>query len=389
MNWPFLFKNLLFGALFMLPFSSVILREAPVKVVLLANTLHMSFAALCAWFVGVFWVLWVSYKGLVTFFRWIFGVAQESSLMTYALIALDGEEHNLLDKFFKQRRIRKKSWAFILNALYKKKLGLLEYKEALAKAALLPCLRKWVVRQKAKYELKEGYRDQGYALLKDLYQEGDKSPWLLETFLDNALFYEEIDLAQDVLYHIKKNRYFLKTRFKWEGKLLFKKALLWKGSIRKKEWLLEKALVLLPTETDIIHELVMLYVHEGEAKKAEDLVTSGWCLNPDHRLIPVACYIFEKKTKTERFESAKKMLQSQPDHPLSVFFLGACAFQAGFEPLALESANKLMSVKEVWGLFLLGLIKSRHSKTEAIKSLKKSLCLLDTTVKQVTESLGL
>lgn len=383
----FFLKNLLFISVLCAPLGFSALQDVSVSLAWGPTSKTLSFFVLWGGFVLLFWCMWLVYKMLIALLCWIFGIHNESALLTKAFIYLDGEDDAHLDRLLKQRWMKRTPFGAILDVMRHKKKNSIAYREALTRASVFEALQKWALRQKVRQELFCGNTKRGYELLKALYENHDHSPWTLKTLVQNALHHNDVDLVQQVLYTMKKRRIFPNDRLKWEGELLLKKAILWQGSSKKKEWLLEKALVLLPEEDSAMAELIALYIQDDDFKKAEDILASSWRLRPSQKLVPLFCKIYERKTKTERYEHVKKIVNEQQDHPLSLLLLGTCAFKAELRPVVLECSEKLVPLKPEWALFLKGLLRYNENKSDSLQLMKQGMGVMDTALKDLMEGL--
>ena len=385
----FIFKNILFALLLLLPFCFKSLGQ--VYFVLLSSVAPKKIALPYLWgsFVVILWALWFVGNVFWFFIRVMLGIKSPHLLLAEGFVALDGDDAAQLSKLLKRRFMGRAPVGALLRALQAKKTSLLTFREALSKASAFPMLQVWVLRQRARLELSGGDKKRGYEILRDLYDQKDYCPFTLKSFLECALFYDDIDLAQQVLYVVKKKKFFSSERLSWEGQLLLKKALLWKGAARKKEWLLEKALVLLPQEAQISCELAQLYLDEENIQKAEEVIASAWRLRPFEGFLPLVFKIYARSTKTESYENIKKFIEGQEENPLSIFLLGAYAMRAELKPVTLACAEKLMDKRAAWGLFLKGLLHYSENKKDSFKLVKQGMGVMDPVMQTVMEGLKL
>ena len=339
MSWPFVLKNLCFIALLAAPFTLSDPSAVKLTFALDSQTWVLDFERSWIAVIAFFWLAWLCTLILKILLRWLFGLETPEVSLVHTLIDMDGDNQARLQKRFIPRNLHKYPWLSMLNLKNKEKASDPEFQEAIEPVKTFTRLSHWYLQQQAKRYLSQKQNDRALEILKNLFDSQDRTPWTLEHLFYGALREREADLAQKVLQAIKKkNKH--RDVSNLEGELLFQKAKEWAGSLKKKIWLLEKALILLPKKVEIFYELVQLYTEEGNKERAKQILRSGWQTCPDVCLVRLFCNLYEKETKTERFEAAKQMVDARSD-PLSLLIIAFCALQADLKPFVLECAEKL------------------------------------------------
>ncbi len=339
MSWTFIVKNLFFLTLLAAPHMW---EKAHTNVVMVIDQHQWTFEAYPTWVALIIflWASWITLLLCKRLLTWLFNIESLELRMARALVHLDGQDTKKLSKLCSKKNITDTAWIAMVHLKSLKSANDALFQEAMAHASTFAFLKTWCLRQQAKRSLKKNERDVAHELLKNLFDMHDHSPWTIENLFYSSLSQGEVDLAQKVLQTARRENISSKS-FHWEGELLFHKAQQWKGDPKKKIWLLEKALVLLPQKAHIFYELACLHLEQQDDKRAVHILKTGWQNQPDPALVELFCRIYHKNTKTERFEAAKQLTEDAKLHPLSLLLMAFVALDANLKPFVLQAIDHL------------------------------------------------
>ncbi len=259
-----------------------------------------------------------------------------------------------------------------------------------------PEARDLVTQMAIKESLKRKDQESAWSLRVAAFESGERNPWFLKDFFQEALQRDDLKWATHLFQKIKKllfppqNLNFLKAQ------LILCQARSQKEESLYREFLLWQAHELSPENIDVTLSLLRSLEKKGKEKKFLQCLQKAWTLSPDIRLAAVLFRSFHDTTTHLRFQKIQTLLgnwtsETQDRRLTSALVLGYAAALAGLETTLFEAMNELTEEKPLWALFLRALSIQNYQelspdlpeiRDHMIKELRKA----DTCLRELTET---
>jgi uncharacterized membrane-anchored protein len=262
-----------------------------------------------------------------------------------------------------------------------------------------PEARDLVTQMAIKEALKRKDQESAWSLRVAGFEAGEKNPWLLKDFFQEALQRNDLKWATLLFQKIRKspsppqNLTFLKAQ------LLLCQARAQKEESLYQEFLLWQAHELSPENIDVTLSLLRSLEKKGKEKKFLQCLQKAWTLSPDIRLAAALFRSFHDTTAHLRFQKVQTLLgnwtsETKERRLTSALVLGYAAALAGLETSLFEAINELTEERPLWAVFLriLSIQNSQEFSPDLLEirdQMINELRKTDTCLRELTETFPL